>query len=778
MLASAALCGVLGAGALQLSGPEPALAQGTLRCESGYTYALTPDGTLRQVAPDGAVTQVGTGSWDGVQLDALGIAPDGSGAYALEREYDSQSVPTKVRLRVYDAASGTYSARQRLTETGIRGPVIAGAVEPNTGFFWFGGFDEVQTPEATALHFVLFEVDPSAPGNSARPERIGSFDTGIRSQGPGGAAQQTGDMAFDAAGNLHLIRTDGETMSSYVASAADLAAHRGTAAIPVQSNRPRAAVLTEIAGAAFAPDGTVALGSGDNIASYDPSTWEVLALRATDSLVSSDLASCSSPPTLTIRQHIDSRAAPDDQFVHSISRAGEEIASRESEGSENGLQPGFVGPFPVRSGADYGFAERGVGGTDLSRYQSDWECSEAGGAAALANGAGTDGSVVIPDSSGPLGSEAVCTFTSRAGTGTMLTLRTAFENTHGGPQVPEDWALMATGLEGAIPFSSGETKSLPAGTYTIEETVRPGFALERIECGAPGVPAQVVHGGAIELVAGQDTVCTLVNRDLPGQASWQLTDQVTGSHLSGSEWELSQHGQPGMRVVDHLGDPGYAGLDTDVRPGYFAVGGLHWGEYELRETVAPDGYAGDTGAPLAFTVSDMKLEHLLGDRALRRVLEFGLQNFVHSANGDGEAQPLDGSEFTVLRDADGVPGDALPDIVARTGPGAFLLHDLPAGEYWLAGTRAPAGFTQLVEPVPFTVKHDAEHPHGALALGSASSDLVAVSDDGMTLRVSSPRNTVLPDAGGSGWSAVAGAGALLLTAAATAAFALRRRKTG
>lgn len=81
-----------------------------------------------------------------------------------------------------------------------------------------------------------------------------------------------------------------------------------------------------------------------------------------------------------------------------------------------------------------------------------------------------------------------------------------------------------------------------------------------------------------------------------GSLSWDKVDD-NGRALAGSEWELTGPGTSASRSIkDCIADSASACLGPDLDPaaGGFALGGLAWGDYTLRESLAPAGYVKDS----------------------------------------------------------------------------------------------------------------------------------------------------------------------------------------
>ncbi|MBK0421063.1 hypothetical protein JD292_03070 [Leucobacter sp. CSA2] len=750
--------------------PE-AEADSALRCEAGYTYSVSKDGYLREIDPAGRVTQVGSGKWRGSSINGLGISQGGTEAFAYERWHDSSNhgQARGATILRYDAATGAFRNTDDFYNTKINGNLIAGAVDLSTGKYWFGGFEGVNRgPGRYELRFQLFEYDPAKSGTPQAFTPIGYFWTGHTYQAWEPTPAANGDMAFDAVGNLYAVRASATTMNIYTVTAEELRDNLG-GELQAHATPTAPVAIPATNGIAFDADGTVNLGAERSVNRHDPNTWRVIESRTRDLQGSTDLANCASPASLTLRKNLVSRSAPSDQFKLAISRGATELDSQVTTGNRLGVQHETAGPTPVVSGDTYRISETGAAGADLADYDSEWVCRNETTGAELARGTGTSGDLTIPTATSTVGPRIVCDFTNQA-RGT-LTLVKDFDIEYGAEAKPENWTLHATPEGGSrVDFASGETKQVDVGVHTIGEDTQKGYELKDVSCEANGKPLPVSPDGKVTLPANAKSVCTLTNTDLPGSVKWAKTDSVTEKPIGGSEWTIE--GPGGKRtVVDHVGDSGYTGLDTDPAPGKLSVGTLSRGDYTLQETQAPAGYEITNGAKIPFTIASTEHEVELPAVTNRKLLTFAIEKYAFADQGSSAPELIDGAEFAIHRDDGGAPGDEVVDAVSPDSTGTFTVSGLAPGSYWLLETKAPAGYARLVEPVPFSVIHNKTHPNGALELIGKPDPLIELSDDLTTIRVNDARTVALPEAGGPGsgdhalWGALAaGAGLTVLTA--------------
>lgn len=739
-----------------------------LTCEPGYVYSVASNGTVRQVTSDGTITQIG--QWPGVSsVNGLAIGANGSVAYAYERSGNSNIN----RILRYTPVTGAWESMDSAHTTGLDIGLIAGAVDLKTDDYLYGGFETVQRG---VLHyeqrFVLWRYTPATKTRTT----VGSFWTGVTGTSATRVELGNGDMAFDAQGNLYVVRashpdTRGNSDVRIYSVTGSALANPRNGVLSASQTAQMTSTVGAVNGVAFDTDGTIYLGTGTTVTRYDPTDgWRNLGASTSRLSSSTDLASCNSPASVTIYKNVVSRAHDNDQFTLSLMRGATEVGTATTTGSETDLQEEKVGPAPARAGQTYTFTETGASGADLADYETSWEC--AAGGATLASGDGTSGSVTVPPAaSGKPGAEVICTITNTAIPDTDLTLVKKVDSSYAPDGAtgtsPDDWELTATGHGDTETLNSGDTIEVTAGDYVIGETEQDGFELTEIVCETDGTKTTLPLTGAgartITIEARTSTTCTLTNEDLPGTVVWDKIDGTTTQHLGGSAWTLTGPSGFNEVVEDNTG------LDTDGRPGRFAVDELAWGEYTLAEHTAPEGYLA-TDETHTLTVSAGALTPAGIEIPNERELILGLEKYGYPQTGQSEPSLLDGSSFAIHADADGEPGAEVEGSVSAAGTaGVFQIEGLRPGAYWLTETTAPSGHSLLAHPVKFTVVLDADHPTGGVVVDEETSGgLVESAPEGLTLRVFDERAVELPNAGGSGAGtlyAAAGLGILLLAGA-------------
>lgn len=159
-----------------------------------------------------------------------------------------------------------------------------------------------------------------------------------------------------------------------------------------------------------------------------------------------------------------------------------------------------------------------------------------------------------------------------------------------------------------------KVSDLTDGTYTLKETSAPnGFDVSKTK-----TYTIVIENGQVTS-SGLPSAGNIENSRLTGTVNWKKTDETdTSKLLAGSEWKLYKtrnfSWDNGNAVYTETGstDPvatikdcvnssektcsAQTGqyTDRDGEAGKFSIVGLEWGEYQLIESKAPDGYNIDT----------------------------------------------------------------------------------------------------------------------------------------------------------------------------------------
>lgn len=177
-----------------------------------------------------------------------------------------------------------------------------------------------------------------------------------------------------------------------------------------------------------------------------------------------------------------------------------------------------------------------------------------------------------------------------------------------------------------------KVSDLTDGTYTLKETSAPnGFDVSKTK-----TYTIVIENGQVTS-SGLPSAGNIENSRLTGTVNWKKTDETdTSKLLAGSEWKLYKtrnfSWDNGNVVYTETGstDPvatikdcvnssektcsAQTGqyTDRDGEAGKFSIVGLEWGEYQLVESKAPDGYNIDT-TPHVFRIGPAEGANVKGE---------------------------------------------------------------------------------------------------------------------------------------------------------------------
>lgn len=130
--------------------------------------------------------------------------------------------------------------------------------------------------------------------------------------------------------------------------------------------------------------------------------------------------------------------------------------------------------------------------------------------------------------------------------------------------------------------------------------------------------------------------------------------------------------------------------------GLINITALEPGDYELRETQAPNGYIMNT-KPIDFTIASKAVEQKVQDLGEFTNYQQGIR--LVKQNQDG--QPLKDAEFQLQsREGNPVPNSSK---LTSNSEGEIELKDLAPGDYQLMETKAPKGYIRDTKPLEFTI---------------------------------------------------------------------------
>lgn len=340
-------------------------------------------------------------------VNSLGVSPEGKIYFTSQVGSSFGLVTIRQWVTVFevDISSGTPGQPRALVKnygilsrgTGVPGrwgdPFISGgAVDPEDGHFYFSSYSGTKVGEVyPQIDVTIWKVDTSV--NNPTPQKLRNFlvQPASHEQSPDGTS---GDIAFDAKGNL-LVTIGGRTttvMGTIPASA--LTATGGAYEVPVS----RALTYTNTgegpAGIAYNPHGYLVWQTDKKDTGPSPAgTGQLLQLRnpvnqhvenSGSGLFSQltlprDLGSCATPPTVEVQKHISQRLDGSDQFTVGAGLTTQAATIMTTSGSKVGVQDQKIGPLAVllTGTADLDIGEMASPGsktTDLDLYQPTLTC--------------------------------------------------------------------------------------------------------------------------------------------------------------------------------------------------------------------------------------------------------------------------------------------------------------------------------------------------------------------------------------------------------------------
>lgn len=508
-------------------------------CGDGYVYSLKDDGQMQQVVVtnnNATVTNFGTKASGVSSFNGLGIGSNGQPVFAYERStaQGSGTSVSQATIWEFDTTTGTWSTTGVSVNSYANGGTVqfvAGAVSLDNGRYYIGGFSTDGTV------FRIWEYNPANKNVTYK----GHIDTSP------GQTPTNGDMAFDSAGNLYVVRGAETTTTVFSVTKASL---DGASGQLIPSSRSASfTTMSNVSGVAFDSSGKVYLGSSQ-LRSYDMPNWSNSKTVVSSGLGSSDLAGCSSPPTITIRKNvIGGRAKANDQFKLELKQGNQSLGTETTTGDAKGIQDKQIGPQPTVRNTTLTFTETGAGGANLATdYKSAYQCTvthkngtvQVLDQVPLPQTAAKTGTIVIPST----GEAVVCDFRNSPLTAdvTINKLVTDWEGKNAKPA--SEWEIGLTSQQ-----TSGTVTQNPTGKQTtdsegktswkltfagsedkakinVSETMKPGYAFLEGSCLVTDIDGKEttvdIKGpdaaqGSIEGVApGSEVECTYTNKPIPG----------------------------------------------------------------------------------------------------------------------------------------------------------------------------------------------------------------------------------------------------------------------
>ncbi|WP_291278206.1 SpaA isopeptide-forming pilin-related protein [Galactobacter sp.] len=761
----------------------PLAAAKPLQCTAGTVYSVSGSGQLYEVT-NGDRTAVGhqatTGSgWNlpVSSFNGVGIGANGSVAYAYERSNNNRTAT----IYRYDVGTGNWSntnvSRDLSWTDSFSGQLVAGAVDLKTGEYYFGGFQTTGSGRNSVQTFRIWKYSPTTGAITY----VGATQT---ASGNGIPTSANGDIAFDSNGNLFIVRGSGNTTTVFSITAANLAAANGGAITSSKSGDYRTS--TDVNGVAFDASGKAYLGSSTSLSSYNMPNWSGGASAGSLS-GSSDLASCSSPATITLQKKLDGKRYLDaDQFDLELKDGSTSLGTATTEGTASGVQDQIVGPFPIKAGTTVNFSEAGADDTDLGNYTSSAVCTADGNPLTVNNNQGTSGTATVPASA----KAVVCTitnkakskstlsvvknFTGRVNAGDQVALSAKDTVTNSAVGTPATTTGQADGVQ-AQKVGPADILTGSGHSYTIQESSVGGLDFSKYDTSYKCIDtahnntvlkqgnvtttgsSRSVELGAIPAAAdlkARTVECTFTNA--PKTAQLTLVKSVENSHngdKAAADWNTKLHAKPSSGTTLNFA----TGETKTVQPGTFTLSEDQLPGYEQKNLTC-------TGGEL----KGGKVTVTAGDKVTCTFTNADKAGGVTWSKDDGHGTLLGDSEWTLtgpggtsttIKDCTGAPCAAGGD--QDPAKGKFTLTGLDWGDYTLTESKAPAGYVLDSTEHEFTIE---------------GAHLVKAFDT--SFKNDQAESPTLPLTGGTGTDAFLIAGGLILVAGAGtgAVLTLRRRK--
>ena len=667
---------------------------------------------------NGQTTPTGSQAGAVSNFNGLGIgAEDKDGerpVYAYERSSDN----TDVTIYKFDLSSGTWSSTRKSQKTDDIG-FIAGAVDLKTGKYFFGGYNLTPSRDR-GKWFTIYAYDPDTNSVSTR----GTIDTSANPR-PTSSQGVNGDMAFNADGDLFVVRGIGTNTTVFSVTADNLASAGGGKI----TSAPSAGFRTnaDVNGVAFDASGKAYLGTGTTITSYDMPDWSNKLDFASGSWSSSDLASCSSPATITLQKEvIGGRAEASDQFALSLKQGSTDLGTATTTGTSTGIQKEIVGPQPAKRGAIVTFSEAGANGADLGDYASAYSCTVDDKPMSGTSGSGTSGTsgtVTIPNT----GEAIVCTISNSPLTANVSIHKDVADEDGKNVKPGKDWTVGAkatattdgitqaptaatqkTNASGDAKWALKFTKTTGRATIAVSETQQDGFEFKEASCDITHLDGtkdtkKLTNESATNLTGikpGDDVSCSYLNK-VKG-TSLTLVKKVDNKAAAGTakdtDWTLKAAGDKDTGTTTISGKTG----SKDI-----TAAKVKAGKYSLSESTGPAGYeASDwvckpTAGSGLVTASKDSVTLKAGDDVTCTITNTAKTGTATWKKTDEGGNALKGSVWTMtgpdgtaveVEDCTAASADRCAGPDKDPAAGQFAVSSLKWGKYTLVEKSAPAGY--------------------------------------------------------------------------------------
>ena len=328
------------------------------------------------------VTKVPSGG----NANALGITKGGTAMYAVNQ---TTSKANSAVIHGYSTSTQTWTTYTG-NSSGAKDSFVAGAVNPATGIYYYVTYSagSASRPGTGTVYGFNTNTTTRITGVIA----TFSLPTG------NGTAGNNGDIAFDSAGNMYVLASNGSEVGIGVVKGPIPTTGSSSGAPLTDTLLNRFADRNSYNGIAFDNSGNLYVsgipGGTSVLTKLNPNTGAVIAgptklSSNAQNFANVDLAACSLNPTLSLRKDIVARYAPGDQFTLTITGGGSRDGNTATTtGDMTGVQREVAGPIIARSDTTYTLHETAASGS-LLNYTTTYSCVDtANGNAHVASGAG------------------------------------------------------------------------------------------------------------------------------------------------------------------------------------------------------------------------------------------------------------------------------------------------------------------------------------------------------------------------------------------------------
>ena len=380
--------------------------RGSDSAATGSVYALntsTVGGPTREVAAT-LVTKVPSGG----NANALGITKGGTAMYAVNQ---TTSKANSAVIHGYSTSTQTWTTYTG-NSSGAKDSFVAGAVNPATGIYYYVTYSagSASRPGTGTVYGFNTNTTTRITGVIA----TFSLPTG------NGTASNNGDIAFDSAGNMYVLASNGSEVGIGVVKG-PIPTTGSSSGVPLTDTLlNRFADRNSYNGIAFDNSGNLYVsgipGATSVLTKLNPNTGAVIAGPTklspnAQNFANVDLAACSLNPTLSLRKDIVARYAPGDQFTLTITGGSRDGNTATTTGDMTGVQREVAGPIIARSNTTYTLHETAASGS-LLNYTTTYSCVDtANGNVQVASGTGASITLPFPGTT-VVSPNVVCTFTN------------------------------------------------------------------------------------------------------------------------------------------------------------------------------------------------------------------------------------------------------------------------------------------------------------------------------------------------------------------------------